>query len=351
MATNKQRKIKTMIIRRTRLLPGPGNVLVNVGSQVKPDDIIAELPLPGKVRILDVARGLGVHPEDSDAYLVREFGEPLQVDDVIAQHEKVLSRLVRVPVAGRLLDYWDGKVAIETGQDSINLRAGMFGQVDEIIPEYGAVLATRGNLIQGKWGNVLTGSGRIMVTDALMEIDHSTSGLDSIQDLPMLVLGKCLQADILTGIAERGVSGLILGVLAPELIETAQAFTFPVIVLQGFGDLPPDPKILELLKSSDGELASVDAAEPDLISGRLPEVIIPQEVDKAVTQQDVRGKIEAGQRVRVLSGQAQGLSGEVITIARKRTRFESGLAWTSAIILLQDGVTTRVPIQNLEIIH
>jgi hypothetical protein len=61
-------------IRRERLLPAPGQVLVNPGETVGPADAVARCQLPGEVRVLDVSRALGVERTRLAKYMRKAVG-------------------------------------------------------------------------------------------------------------------------------------------------------------------------------------------------------------------------------------------------------------------------------------
>lgn len=338
-------------IHRIRRLPFPGNILVKVGESVHPENVIAEAFVPGEILMLDVVRGLGISPSETAACLVRELGENLKQGDVIAQFEGAFPRLIRAPVEGTLMDCHQGRVVLATGVTYFRIQAGIIGVVEDLIPEYGAVLSTRGSLLQGVWGNGRVGAGVLKVIDLPFEDLLEPSNDDSIESGQLLATGKCLHADSLAYLVEIEPAGLIFGGLSPELIPIARELPMPVIVLQGFGDLPPDPDLMALLKSREGEMASVNACESNLFDGVRPEVIIPKAVGESEKELGFRVKLAVGQWVRVLSGKALGQAGEVVELLETRTEFESGLALQTAVIQLQNGETTHIPQQNLIILH
>jgi hypothetical protein len=348
MGAKTQQRFKPINFHRTRTLPGHGYVLVGEGSLVEPEDVLAEMPLPGKIHVFDLEHSLNLKPEDVESNLVRNYGETLQEGDIIAQNENALSRLVRAPVAGTLIKYRPGKVAIEAIQEVFQLKAGLTGEVIEVIPEFGAVLSATGYLLQGVWGNGRSSSGRLMMFDQQIWEETGKEDIDFFHEQPVVVTKKCLQADLLDFIAGKEVSGFVTGSLAPELLDLALSLDFPILVFQGFGDLPVDDVLFSFFQDREGSPVSIDACRLDAFSGQFPEVFLPDKNHKSAKTFDLRSKIEAGQAVRILAGEAQGLSGEVITISEKLSRFESGLALSSAVILLPDGQTVRVAVKNLQ---
>ena len=347
MEAKAQQRFKSINIHRTRTLPSPGYVLVGEGSLVDPDDILAEMPLPGKIYVLDLVSSLNLAKEEVELNLVRNYGETLQEGDIIAQNKHAISRLVRAPVAGTLIKYRPGKVAIASSQEVFQLRAGLSGEVIEVIPEFGVLLSVTGFLFQGLWGNGRSSSGRLTLIDQQVWEDSGNDDFDFIHEQPVVVAKKCLQADLLNFIARHEISGFVTGSLAPELLELALSLNFPVLVLQGFGDLPVDDVLFSFLQERSGHPVSIDTSPMDAFRGKSPEIFLSEKNSKTAKTIDLHTNIEAGKFVRILAGEAQGLSGEVITISDKQNRFESGLALRSAVILLPDGQTKLVPVKNL----
>lgn len=342
---------KDIEIRRIRRLPVSGRVLVKNGEPVHPQDVIAEALIPGNVLMLDIARGLGLPPEEVKTCLMREAGEELKEGDVIAQCEGAFPRLVRAPVEGVLLDIHKGEAALATGHSKIELHAGMIGEVEVVIAGYGATLSARGSLLQGMWGNGKMGEGVIVVPESPLETPIRASSLRKLESGQMMAGGVCLHAEVLTACESAGISGLILGALAPELVPMAAALPFPVIVLQGFGALLPDPNILECLQDRSGDTAAINAQAVDIFKGERPEVIIPHDTETPSPALGFREGLKVGQRVRVMSGTAMGQSGTLIELTDTTTPLESGLASIAALVQLTSGETVSVPAHNLVIVN
>ena len=54
-----------IVVQRVRRLPIKGDVLVKVGDQVVPDQIVARAMLPGPLQTLKLAERLGLEPKDA----------------------------------------------------------------------------------------------------------------------------------------------------------------------------------------------------------------------------------------------------------------------------------------------
>ena len=337
-------------IRRERRLPLHGEVLVNEGQEVHPEDLVAEASLPGKLCLVDIARGLDVDTCDAHQFLVRQPGEYLLEEDVIAQVEGAFHRLVRAPISGRFAAFHQGHALLEIGRDTIQVQAGMIGVVEGVIPEYGAIIATNGLLVQGVWGNGRIGSGGLNVVEAAWSAPLNASMFNEAEKGQVLAAGQCSDADTLAHLGELGLAGLIAGSLAPDLIPAVMALSIPIIVLQGFGPLPTDKSLFEILNPLAGEVVCIHAAPTNRLTGVRPEVIIPQPGEAVSEDPGPRNELRIGQRVRLCSGKANGQTGKVLAFVDDRPFFESGLQLPAVVVELNDGERITVPQQNLVIL-
>ena len=65
------------VVRKRRILPIPGEVLVTEGAQVTAATIVAQTALPGKVYPVNVANKLSVAPSEIPSYLRKHAGESI----------------------------------------------------------------------------------------------------------------------------------------------------------------------------------------------------------------------------------------------------------------------------------
>ncbi|MEA3325821.1 MAG: hypothetical protein U9R53_00665 [Chloroflexota bacterium] len=344
------RRSKFIEIRRTRRLTVPGNVLVKLGDIVQPEDLIAEAHIPTQVQSLDIARGLGVLPSQAASFMMRDLGEDVQQGDVVAQYDGTLPRLVRAPDGGKLLDWQNGQVILASGGKFERVKAAMIGEVMEIILYFGAVLRIKGCLIQGVWGNGHLGSGQLTLLDPKLENPLEAAEMDMFEKGQVLAAGHCSQPDIFPLMVKKGLGGLILGSLAPELSEAAKNQPFPIIVLQGFGKIPSDPLSVTLLRDCVDELVCINACERDVFKGTRPELMIPIEEGDPEKRLGFRAKLALGQWVQVSGGKAIGQTGEVVSFSSAGTLFKSGANFPSAQIRLHNDEEITVPGQNLVIL-
>ena len=337
-------------IKRFRRLPYPGQVIVEVGMEVEPEDIIAEAQVNSQVMMLDIARGLGLSPEETTACLIREVDDNLEQGDVIAQCEKTLPRVFRAPVNGKIINYHKGQIVLATKTKNIAISARMIGKVEEVIPEYGAILSARGGLIQGMWGNQLAGSGNLQVIDAHLDKPLEASMLRDLTQNHVIAGGLCLNEEFLSECQSKEIAGLILGSMSADLIPRVRSLTFPVILLQGFDELTPAEDIFDLLQSNNGSVVSLNACQTDYYKGERPEVIIPQEDGTFERALGFRKKLEVGDQVRLISGKAIHQIGKVVELIEIDQVFDNGVTLPSAIVKLPSLEKIKMPQQHLLVV-
>lgn len=337
-------------IQRVRKLNLPGEVLVHEGQLVYPEDVVAETAIPADVVMVEIANSLGVDPNAVKDVLVREPGEYLYIGDMIAQISGTLPRLVRSPVDGRFTGLHQGKAVFEVGHRMLKVKAGMLGVVQSVIPEYGVVLSARGVLLQGLWGNGALGMGELCVIKETWPRPLEAAMLADVGKGEMIAAGACHDAKLLTELAGKGSTGLILGLMAPGLIQAAKALSIPVIVVQGFGRGQPDPSLIELLMPLSGHVGSLNACEADRLTGARPELIIPVDAEAGAPELAVREPLQVGQMVRVCSEPNMGLTGKILVLIEGLTSFESGVQVPAAKVKLNNGEEIKIALQNLLII-
>ncbi len=143
-------------IRRERMLPVRGEVLVQSGEFVGPVDVVARCQLPGQIRVVDVGRTLGIRSEAANKVIRKSPDDAVQTDEVLAMPGGLFGRLrrpCRSPVDGFVIAVRNGLVLIEEAPTTHELCAHLKGQVTNVMPELGVVIATVGAVIQGIWGS------------------------------------------------------------------------------------------------------------------------------------------------------------------------------------------------------
>jgi hypothetical protein len=338
------------VVQRRRILPREGRVGVRQGQTVRATDVIATAVLKPNHTMLDVAAGLGVRRAAAAEFIERYEGDKLETGDVIARKTGLFNRVVRAPVAGRIVLITDGYVMVEEKQAPFELLAGIPGEITELVHDLGAVIETTGALIQGVWGNGLIDFGVLNVISQNAGDELNPTQIDVSLRGAVLMAGTCQSAEVFQRAADQRLRGMILGSMPSEFIPTARRLPFPLILTDGFGRQPMNPAAFRLLSTSEKRDVALNAESYDPETGMRPEILIPLPSGDAKPVVEV-GRLEIGQRVRLTRAPNKGAWGVVESFLPGRTLFPNGLRLPGVQVRLEGGETIRVPTANLEIIN
>jgi len=338
-------------IRRQRTLPVPGRITVDLNQRVRPRDVVAEAEITPHHRFIDVARTLGVDPRQVSRYLIRERDERIEKGDVIAGPVGITRRTARAPDDGRIVAISDGKVLFEVHSTPLVLRAGIPGEVVATDGLISVTIETTGALIQGVWGNNRQDFGITRMIGESPRDRLLTDQLDTGLRGAILIAGLCDHPAPLYQARELALRGLILGGLAAELIPIAERLPYPVVVLEGFGPLSISQPVYELLSTSRGREAGVDASFKGINDSQRPEVILPLPVVNPVDLPEDIILLTPGVRVRVTRAPYIGLVGLVDRILPQAIVYPNGVLARSAVVDLDVFGKTNVPLANLEVLQ
>jgi hypothetical protein len=200
--------------------------------------------------------------------------------------------------------------------------------------------------VQGVWGNGRSGEGNLQLVS---QEDLTADQIDMSLRGAILIAGHCSQRQALELAGQVPIRGLILGSLATRLLPVAERMQYPVVLIEGFGQMGINADAIKLFELHNGANATVNAQKSDPLSGDRPEVIIPlSEAGRPPQPVDMQS-FRIGQNVRVLSGNHKGLLGEIIDLL-PNVIFESKLHGPAAEVTLSGGGRTRVPLANLELL-
>jgi hypothetical protein len=336
-------------IRRERLLPVLGKVVVRKGQKVSATDTIAEANLAPSHLLLDVARGLGLPPEKADDLIQVDANSQIVEDDIIAGPVGLTRRVVRSPQSGRVILAGSGQVLIEVNSKPFELKAGLPGVVAELFPEKGALIETTGALIQGVWGNNKIDFG--LMNDLAKEPDHefTSDQMDVSFRGSMILAGHVEQAEALKAAADLPVRGLILASINPDLIPLAADLKIPVIILEGFGRRPFSSVAFKLLSTNEQREIALNAEPWDRYKGTRPEIVIPLPASGQPDPPTETDVFKPEQQVRIQKAPHLGQIGSLVALLGA-AEFPGGLRAPAAEVRLDDGETAVLPLANLEVL-
>jgi len=344
-------------LRRERLLPCRGEVLVRPGDSVLADQVVCRCQLPGRVYAVDASQALGIRREEAVLYVRQATGAPVRAGDILAERRGRFGRRWQClsPVDGRLSAIRNGVILVETASADLQLRAQIRGQVAHVLPERGVIISAAGALVQGVWGN---GGEAVGHLELLVKAPDEPLRADSIhrrcQDA-LVVGGWVLDQGTLQRALEVGVRGVILGSVPAELVPLLRMLPCPVLVTEGFdrSGLAMSEKAFSILQSNAGREAALSADRWAGWGSVGPELLIPlgaaSAAGKAPPEDWAPLPLQVGVRVRGLRAPYGGMTGTVRSLPPEPLRLESGCRQPVAEVELEDGHLALIPLVNLAV--
>lgn len=336
-------------IRRERVLPGPGKVLVRAGQKVGATDTIAEANLYPEYLLIDVARGLGISAEKADRLIRCQAGTTLAEKDVIAGPVGLARRIVRSPREGKVVLSGGGQVLLQITGKPFQLKAGLPGEVVELVSDRGAIVEATGALIQGVWGNGRMDYGVMSVLGKTPDAVLEASEMDVSLRGSIILTGHCQDIAALQAAEEVPVRGLILASMSSALAPAAAKLHLPIILIEGFGQRKMNSVAFKLLTTNDRREVALNAETWDPYQGTRPEVFIPLPGTSSTLAPPESGKFAPNRQVRILRAPEAGEIGVILNL-KPSTSFLGGLRLPAAEVRLESGKTILVPLANLEIL-
>lgn len=363
------------VVRRRRLLPIPGTVLVQVGDRVTADTVVARAELPGNVHALNVANLLGIAPDEVPEYLVKKEGEAVGRDEVLAENKpfiKWLKTEVRSPIQGRVesVSTITGQVLLREPPRLLDLLAYVDGMVTEVHAGQGVTVETDCSMVQG-----IFGIGGETWGELAMAVQAPDEPLPAAQLHPsmkgkIMIGGAFLGVDTMNRAREIGVAGLVVGgihdkdlreLLGYDLgvaITGTERVGFTLVLTEGFGTIPMAAKTFTLLKTHAGQKASLSGATQIRAGVIRPEILIPRRNGAArarVTGAEApgveRGGIKAGDQVRIIRDPLFGRIGQVVGLPADLRQIETESHVRVLEVTFTDGAVAVIPRANVEIIE
>ncbi len=358
-------------VRRRRLLPLAGAVLVGEGEQVRADQPVARAELPGKVYPLNLANQLGVAPNEITDYLAKKPGEAVRKDEILAENKPIIKWFkteIRSPVTGTVESYSTvtGQVLLREPPRILDVRAYIDGTVVEILPRQGVVVETVCSLVQGIFG--IGGETRGEITMGVTGPDRDLTPADVTPAMQgkIVVGGAFLSADTMQRAKEVGVAALVVGgihdkdlraLLGYDLgvaITGTEQVGFTLVLTEGFGTIPMAQKTFALLSAHAGQAASISGATQIRAGVIRPEIIIPKKRDATVslaaTQAEKEG-IRIGDPVRIIRDPLFGRIGRVAALPADLQKIPTESEVRVLVVEFGNGEKAVIPRTNVEVIE
>lgn len=363
-------------LRRERILPLKGDVVVELGQRVAAEDVVAKTELPGPVKTVNVVNLLGIDASQINEHMLKQVGEPFETGEVIAESKPLFGLKFMSFMQTRVLAEFDGQVdsvSNITGQvilrhppRKVQLHAYIDGKVVEVRPQEGAVVETMGSFIQGIFGIGGEQTGELVVAvegpDDVLKAEHITAEHQN----KILIGGSLFTARAFERAVEVGVRGVIVGgfhdknlkdILGYDLgvaITGAEELGLTLVMTEGFGKITMADKTFALLKKCEGKRASISGATQIRAGVIRPEVIIPSLDLSEVRESDHVQKnvgTQSGDPVRCIREPYFGRLGKVKRLIPELQIVESETKVRVLEVELDDGTLAVVPRANIEMIE
>lgn len=358
------------VIRRRRILPIAGTVLVKDGEQVQAGQPVARAELPGKVYPINLANQLGVAPNEITDYLVKKAGEPVRKDEILAENKpfiKWFKTEIPAPITGTLesVSTVTGQVLLREPPRILDVLAYVDGTIVEVLPRQGVVVETACSLVQGIFGVGGETGGELVVGVSDPEQTLDPAHLRADMKGKVVVAGAFLSAETMARAKDIGVAGLIVGgihdkdlraLLGYDLgvaITGTEQVGFTLILTEGFGTIPMAQKTFRLLSAHAGERASISGATQIRAGVIRPEVIVPRRASTSVSRVAApqREGIRIGDLVRIIRDPLFGRIGQVSALPAELQKIPTESEVRVLEVQFRDGSRAVVPRTNVEVIE
>ena len=364
---------KGTIIQKERRLPLQGEVLVEAGTTVQAEDVVAKADLPGNVQLLNVANLLSIPAEEVIEHMLKPVGEAITKDEIIATTKGLFGLFksqARSPIDGTIEAVSDvtGQVILREPPIPVEVKAYMDGTVTEIVPNEGVTVETYGTYIQG-----IFGVGGETVGNLTVAVAAPSDELAAEQILPehrgnILVSGSLVTTDAIQKAIQQGVKGIIAGgiddadlreLLGYELgvaITGSEEIGITLVITEGFGRITMAEQTFALLKAREGMKTSINGATQIRAGVVRPEILIPIMPEVAETASEAadgtaEGILEVGSSVRIIREPYFGKLGRVTELPVELQNLETEARVRVLRVELKDGQQTTLPRANVEAIE
>ncbi|MCH7471613.1 hypothetical protein IIA79_01485 [bacterium] len=360
-------------LRRERLLPLKGDVIVEQGQRVQAEDVVARTELPGPVKTVNVVNLLGIDPSQVGEFMLKKAGESFEEGEVIAQNRPLFGMKF---LQTRIVAGFDGtvdNVSTVTGQvllrhppRRVEVHAYIDGVVVETRPREGVVVEAVGAVIQGIFGIGGETAGELAVAVEGPDDVLDAGRIKAEHQGKILIGGSLFTGSAFSRAKEVGVKGVIVGgfhdknlreILGRDLgvaITGAEQLGLTLVMTEGFGKIAMADRTFALLEKREGSRASISGATQIRAGVIRPEVIIPlpESAERGQKEQEQENTgTRIGDFVRCIREPYFGKLGKVKQLVSELQVVQSETKVRVLEVEFADGSTAIVPRANIEMIE
>ena len=360
---------RNIIIRKRRILPIFGEVLVEKGDNVAYDTVVAQAYAPGEPDLINAAPMLGVRKEKLSEYIIRKVGDKLEEGEVIAQYFMLfglIKRYVRAPFVCTLesISQYSGRIIVRGKPKPIEVNAYMPGEVVEVIPKEGVVIESEASYIQGIFGIGGESFGEIHLVVESPNDPITEDKITSQYKGKIIIGGSYIKSNALKKAVELGVNGIVTGSIKSSDLKDFLGYDIGVaitgkdtceitlIVTESFGEMPMAHHTFNLLKKLEGKVASINGSTQIRAGVIRPEIIASPL--KKFTIEETEDKIDAGMtigtRIRAIRAPHFGKLGVIASLPTGLHKLKTESEARILTVKFDDTTEAIIPRANVEII-
>ncbi|MDP2173060.1 MAG: hypothetical protein Q8M98_06505 [Candidatus Cloacimonadaceae bacterium] len=362
----------SIILKKERILPLKGQVLVKKGDMVKAETVIAETLLPGKVIPFNLANKLGVTPSQLVNYIKIKPGQQISKDTILAENKGlfglgIFKTEVRSPCDGEVenISAVTGQILLREPRIPVQVKAFMDGFITEVIPDEGVVIENKSAYIQGIFGIGGETIGELKFMALTPDDELSPAKIDDSCRDKIIVAGAFISYLTIDVAIKHGVKAIITGGIDDQDIKKMLGYDIGVAITghenigltivctEGFGKITMAQKTFDLLKSLDGKKTSIHGKTQIRAGVMRPEIIIPMDFteDELIAKEASLPILEPGTLIRIIRQPNFGKIAKVISLPEELTQVESE-TWVRILEAeFENGTRFRIPRANVEVIE
>jgi len=353
-------------VEKERRLPLKGEVLVDKGTDVTPDQIVARTHLPGNVKMVNVANLLNVDAQDVPEFMLIDIGKNVSEGDLLAETKGLFGLFkseVKSPVDGILesVSHITGQVVIREAPIPVEVDAYINGNVSEVMDKEGVIITSNAVFIQGIFGMGGENRGDLSVLVANREDELNEDMITTDNKGSIIVGGSHISLNAYKKAISMGVSAVVVGGYNYHDLKDILGYTLGVaitgsedigtslIITEGYGKIPMGARSFDILKRHNGRFTSVNGATQIRAGVIRPEIVIPfndvDGLDSALKKNETG--ITEGSLVRVIRAPYFGHIGTIASLPRELQKMESETMVRVAEVKIND-LNFVIPRANLE---
>ncbi|OQY39594.1 MAG: hypothetical protein B6226_01535 [Candidatus Cloacimonetes bacterium 4572_65] len=362
---------ENIVLKKDRILPLKGKVLVKKGDRVKADDLIAETFLPGKVVPFKLANKLGVTPQMLSQFVKVKPGDHIKKDQILAETKGLFGTglfkvVVKSPIDGEVdsISSSTGNAVLREPKIPVQIKAFIDGIITEVIEDEGVVIENRVAYIQGIFGlaGETTGVIKVLSKGPTENLDPSMITADCKGKI--IVAGTLCPLAAIEKAKEVGVAAIIAGGIDDQDLKKLLGYDIGVaitghekigvtiVATEGFGPIHMAQNTFDLLKKFEGKKASIHGKTQIRAGVMRPEIIIPLALgdEKLVAKEAEMATLEINSLIRVIRQPNFGKIGRITALPEPLTKVESETMVRVLKAKLDTGEEVLIPRANVEVI-